>query len=346
LPVLGSAARRRRLRHSDGRRAHDRGAYHPLSKHARASLPVGTLRDDSDAALSNDCSVVDNVAVILTALLRTERLLFASDLVCAGTFACAVDDPSFPGGTPSTSHCIVFSRTPVWIQHEGGVRYVADPTVVTFHTRGRTYRRWQIDRSGDRCDWIAFPDDVLRDVRAERTPHVRDAMRPHFERPFAPIGADAYLAQRALFDAIAARRADRLAVEEGAMRLLNAVSAVGYPRARTAASPRSCRREFEAVQDVREQIARTPSRSDSLRALADGVAMSPYQLCRAFTRQFGSTLTAYRTRLRLLSSLEPIAAGEDLTAVALDAGFSSHSHFTSAFRQTFGTVPSRVRVSR
>ncbi|HEY6892637.1 MAG TPA: AraC family transcriptional regulator [Rhodanobacteraceae bacterium] len=97
---------------------------------------------------------------------------------------------------------------------------------------------------------------------------------------------------------------------------------------------------------MREYIARYPGRGDSLGRLADAVGLSPFQLCRGFKRQFGSTLTAYRTRLRLLSSLEAIASGEDLTSVALAAGFSSHSHFTSAFRQTFGTVPSRVRVSR
>ena len=34
---------------------------------------------------------------------------------------------------------------------------------------------------------------------------------------------------------------------------------------------------------------------------------------------------------------------ENLTSVALDAGFSSHAHFSFAFRTEFGRTPSDVR---
>jgi AraC family transcriptional regulator len=40
-------------------------------------------------------------------------------------------------------------------------------------------------------------------------------------------------------------------------------------------------------------------------------------------------------------------AGErELTAVAFDLGFSSHSHFTASFRRTFGAAPSALRKSK
>jgi AraC-like DNA-binding protein len=40
-------------------------------------------------------------------------------------------------------------------------------------------------------------------------------------------------------------------------------------------------------------------------------------------------------------ALEPLADGAgDLTRIALDLGFSSHSHFTAAFRRHFGLTPS------
>jgi AraC-like DNA-binding protein len=35
-----------------------------------------------------------------------------------------------------------------------------------------------------------------------------------------------------------------------------------------------------------------------------------------------------------------------LTGVALRAGFSSHSHFTSAFRRLMGITPSKLAVTR
>jgi AraC-like DNA-binding protein len=34
---------------------------------------------------------------------------------------------------------------------------------------------------------------------------------------------------------------------------------------------------------------------------------------------------------------------DDLTELGFDLGFSSHSHFTSAFRETFGRTPSELR---
>jgi AraC-like DNA-binding protein len=35
-----------------------------------------------------------------------------------------------------------------------------------------------------------------------------------------------------------------------------------------------------------------------------------------------------------------------LTEVALDLGYSSHSHFSAAFRALFGVTPSSVRRAR
>ena len=35
--------------------------------------------------------------------------------------------------------------------------------------------------------------------------------------------------------------------------------------------------------------------------------------------------------------------GDDLTAIALDAGFASHSHFTARFRSFFGCTPAGLR---
>jgi AraC-like DNA-binding protein len=48
--------------------------------------------------------------------------------------------------------------------------------------------------------------------------------------------------------------------------------------------------------------------------------------------------------LRLRASLERVAEQRaDLTSIALDLGFSSHSHFTDVFRREFGKTPSEFR---
>ena len=56
------------------------------------------------------------------------------------------------------------------------------------------------------------------------------------------------------------------------------------------------------------------------------------------------SLHAYRNQLRLRASLERLhEPGVDLIDIALDLGFSSHSHFTETFRRSFGKTPSVVR---
>jgi AraC-like DNA-binding protein len=47
----------------------------------------------------------------------------------------------------------------------------------------------------------------------------------------------------------------------------------------------------------------------------------------------------------LIAAVQAILDGcGDLTALALDLGFSSHSHFTDAFRRRFGMAPSSLRT--
>jgi AraC family transcriptional regulator len=73
------------------------------------------------------------------------------------------------------------------------------------------------------------------------------------------------------------------------------------------------------------------------------VRVSVFHLCRTFRAVTGQTIHAYRTQLRLRAALERVEYASDLSAVALDLGFSSHSHFTAAFRRAFGVTPSGVR---
>jgi AraC-like DNA-binding protein len=54
-------------------------------------------------------------------------------------------------------------------------------------------------------------------------------------------------------------------------------------------------------------------------------------------------LYRYHLRLRLARALDLIADREDFAALALDLGFSSHSHFSAAFRQAYGCTPSEFR---
>ena len=82
----------------------------------------------------------------------------------------------------------------------------------------------------------------------------------------------------------------------------------------------------------------------SLDDVSRAVHASPFHFARIFQERTGVPVHRYLTRLRLRAALERVAAGEsDLTRLALELGFSSHSHFTDAFRREFGRAPSTVR---
>ena len=89
-------------------------------------------------------------------------------------------------------------------------------------------------------------------------------------------------------------------------------------------------------------IAAQGPRRLSARDVARQLGCSPSHLSRTFTRVFGMTLTAYRIQLRLQQAVGYLHAdpAADLTEVALECGFSSHSHFTAVFRKQLGLTPS------
>ena len=282
---------------------------------------------------------------ILAHILPAERLVFASPIVCAGLFRCAPDDPHFAGGAPCSSHCIVFPREAAWIQHEGARRFLADASMATMYNQGQVYYRWSIDNRPDRCDWLAFPGSIIR--QAVQSWSVDDAGHERHPLRFgaAPIAAGLYAAQRRFFTSLERRIAsDTLAIEETALWLLDEVVASAYSsrRVRTDA-PRRSQRAADAVEIARLTLARDPAARIPLASLGSLAGVSPFHLCREFRRHTGTTISAYRIGLRLRASLEPVAAGQDLTTIALGLGFTSHSHFTHAFRRAFGAVPSTAR---
>jgi len=76
-----------------------------------------------------------------------------------------------------------------------------------------------------------------------------------------------------------------------------------------------------------------------------GVAnLSPFHLCHVFREMTGTSIYDYVLHERLARTLDAVLdCGDDLTTIALDAGFASHSHFTARFRSFFGCTPGALR---
>lgn len=81
----------------------------------------------------------------------------------------------------------------------------------------------------------------------------------------------------------------------------------------------------------------------TLSAVADQLGVTPIHLTQAFKRSEGIPLYRFQMRLRLSRALAELPERDDITDLALDLGFSSHSHFTAAFRSALGVTPSEYR---
>jgi AraC-like DNA-binding protein len=83
----------------------------------------------------------------------------------------------------------------------------------------------------------------------------------------------------------------------------------------------------------------------SLQEISDHVGVSPVYLTQEFRRSEGIPLYQYQLSLRLARALTELPHSDDITGLALDLGFSSHSHFTLTFRKKFALTPSQYRQS-
>lgn len=276
----------------------------------------------------------------------TDRIVFDSPLLRVGLFRCYPWQPFFEDTGPIQHHLLVFPRTHTRITHAGGEPMVSGPNDVMFYNRHQEYRRGKVSDAGDICEWFAFHPDVLRDTLRPHDASVEE--RPHRPFPFArgPGDSRSYLLQRLVVEHLTRQEpTDPLYVEETMVRVLHRVAGSAYrARGRTPRRAGTHRSHAELAEAARAVLATRSAERLSLTEVARAVYSSPYHLARVFRAHTGFSLHAYLTQARLRAALEAVMEpGSDLTGVGLDAGFSSHSHFTQVFRRAFGTTPSEVR---
>ncbi len=183
-----------------------------------------------------------------------------------------------------------------------------------------------------------------RDVIAQiaHTNGVSLAEHPLFRRRARRAGPSLQLLRsRFLHRATAARWREDLQAEEAVIALLHgAVHGEGQPDPpRAASTARLVRRTKEFLE---AELANRILLADIGRA----VGASPAYLTDLFRRTEGTSLHRYLIELRLARALVELPHADDLTALAYDVGFSSHSHFSAAFRRAYGSSPSEFRRSR
>lgn len=97
---------------------------------------------------------------------------------------------------------------------------------------------------------------------------------------------------------------------------------------------------FALAQAVASRLDHSEPRGGGLEQLAEHFGVSAFHLLRVFRRVTGTTPHQYHLQLRLRRALLQIDLGrERIVDIALAAGFSSHGHFSTAFRKAFGCSP-------
>jgi AraC family transcriptional regulator len=257
---------------------------------------------------------------------------------------CAPDDPAWQEDNQVTHPIVALPASPVWQAHDGSEPQLFNQNNVVFHRAGSEYRRERFRDVGYRCLFFFPSTSLLGEVMAEIDPD-------HGERsgPGLPAGA-ALDARTFALSRLAARYLRSPQAEpEAAREVLYAVlrgavrCADPEPRRRGPRSRATQRAQREIVEATKEILTARMAQRLPLDEVARGVHSSPYHLARLFRASTGFSVHGYLTHLRLRTGLEWIqGTAEEIGEVGLRLGFSSHSHFTAAFRRAFGLAPSRA----
>lgn len=99
--------------------------------------------------------------------------------------------------------------------------------------------------------------------------------------------------------------------------------------------------EDARLQRIVETLSSNPALNTSLEEWGQAVGASARTLARLFRKETGMSFGAWRQQARLLKALELLAAGQSVTAAALDLGYDSPSGFIAMFRKALGCSPGK-----
>lgn len=273
------------------------------------------------------------------------RRIYVGAFVRIGQFRRGPEHSNFSGPHLIRGTLMVFPRTSVTITHAGKEPVVADPNTVMFYNHGQIYSRGRLSAKGDLCEWFNFDPGLVADAIRPYNAHVDDHPIEPFSFSHGPSDTTSYLLQRLVVDHIQGeQQPDPLFIEETALQILNRVIENSYRQRGVYPFQAKVSAEREVVDSIRKVLAVRFEQNPSLEEIAVELNYSPFHLCRIFRKHTGQSIRQYLNQLRLRASLEYVTqASIDLTSLALQMGFATHSHFTEAFRKTFGTPPSMLR---
>jgi AraC-like DNA-binding protein len=262
--------------------------------------------------------------------------LFESDTLQIGWVAARPPSDACGDVERQDSHAVVLPLSGVFSRHDGPRRHViGTPSHAVFIASDTPYRIGYPGGIGDRALTLKF-DHALAPERLEA-----GDWPATISHGLLPAGA--LMLRNLLRAQLKTGEADHFGIEALGLDLLNA--ALGSMRGRTPPQRRSTLvRRARALERVKQAVALAPAEKWTVAKLAAEANLSPFHLCHVFRQMAGTSVYDYVLHERLAQSLDAVLdGGDDLTRIALDAGFASHSHFTARFRNFFGCTPAALR---
>lgn len=272
------------------------------------------------------------MAEIVAETLYQSRTVTVRDTHCRGT--CRHESPE----ECATITQLVFPYRGVYVRHVGQDQAVAEANQVLFFNAYQGYGVSHPVAGGDASLSLVIGEPQLYELAPREL--LDDEPGVIFRPLRLRIDARTQALIALLRHSLRRRIAEPLEAESLALTLVQ--RALGPRTAHRAAASAGRQR---LVDRAKLALASDLARRWTLTDIAAEVRVSPVYLTQLFQQVEGLPLYRYQLRLRLARALDLLAEYDDLTALSLELGFSSHSHFSAAFRQMYGQSPSSFRQS-
>jgi len=265
-----------------------------------------------------------------TALLLKTKTVTIRDIVCNGECRHKSDEEC----AHKTS--LVYPYRDVFMRHVGRNDTVAEANQVLFFNAGQGYRISHPVDGGDACIDLSIDESLL----AELAPgdQVQAGELFGFKRQRRRVDPRAQALVALLRHGLGRNVAETLEAETLALTLVRRSLGERTSHAAGASAGRQ-----KLVDRAKLVLSSDLARRWTLAEIATEVGVSPVYLTQVFQQVEATPLYRYQLRLRLARALDLLGEYDDLTALGLDLGFSSHSHFTSSFRQAYGQTPAEFQ---
>ena len=252
------------------------------------------------------------------------------DTYCRGT--CRHQSPEECTATTQ----LVFPYRGAYVRHVGQNQAVAEANQVLFFNAMEGYRVSHPVAGGDASLTLVIEESQLHELSPPSL--LQDGASLTFRHHRLRVDARTQALVALLRHSLREKIAEPLEAETLALTLVQ--RSLGP---RTARSPGSTYARQRLVDRIKLVLVSDLARRWTLGEIATQVHGSPVYFTQVFQQVEALPLYRYQLSLRLSRALDLLGEYDDLTSLGLDLGFSSHSHFSAAFRRLYGHTPSEFK---